>query len=161
MKLIGTWVLLLGFWTLLSGKFDLWHLGWGIGASFVVSVLSKELLFKERVRLIKRAGEIFHFLLYLLWLLKEILKANLHVAYLAWNPNMKELIDPRVIRFKTRLKDDFPKVIFANSITLTPGTITLLLEGDVYYVHAIDVPSALGLPGEMEERIKKVFETKP
>lgn len=159
MKLIGTWALLLGFWVLLSGKFDLWHLGWGIGASLVVSALGKGLLFKERLPLVKRVRETSCFLLYLLWLLKEIFKANLHVAYLVWNPRMKDLIDPRVIRFKTQLEGDLAKVTFANSITLTPGTITLLLEDDLYYVHAIDLPSALGLPGEMEERIKKVFET--
>lgn len=161
MKLIGTWVILFGFWILLSGKFDPWHLGWGIGASLVVSVLTKGLFFKESIPLTRRVRETFRFILYLPWLLKEIFKANLHVAYLAWNPRMKELIDPRVIRFKTRLKGDLPKVTFANSITLTPGTITLLLEEDLYYVHAIDLPSALGLPGEMEERIRKIFETGP
>ncbi len=161
MKLLGTWAILFGFWVLLSGKFDPWHLGWGIGASFVVSALGKGLLFRERLPLGKRVREISRFILYLFWLLKEIFKANLHVAYLVWNPRMKELIDPRVIRFKTQLKGDIPRVTFANSITLTPGTITLLLEDDLYYVHAIDLPSASGLPGEMEERIKKVFEPGP
>lgn len=157
MRFLVTSLLLFGFWLLLSGKLDLWHLSWGIGSVIVVSLLSNTLLFKAPLRVEEKAREVGNFLIYLWWLLKEIWKANLHVAYLAFHPRMKDLIDPRVIRFKTRLKKELALVCFANSITLTPGTITLLIKEGHFYVHAIDKPSREGLPGEMEIRVGKVF----
>jgi multicomponent Na+:H+ antiporter subunit E len=49
-------------------------------------------------------------------------------------------------------------VALANSITLTPGTITIRIEDDIFYVHAINRKAAEGLPGEMEDRLARVFE---
>jgi len=71
---------------------------------------------------------------------------------------MMELIDPRIIKFRSRLKSDLALVTFANSITLTPGTITVYisLDGD-FKVHAIDKASGEPLPGEMEARIARAF----
>ncbi len=157
MRFLLTFLILLGFWLILSGKFDLWHLCWGVGSAAVVSLLGSDLLFKGPLELREKAAEILGFLTYIPWLLKEIFFAALHVAYLAWHPRMGELIDPRVIRFRTKLKKDLSRVTFANSITLTPGTITLLIEGDHFYVHAIDRASAEGLPGEMERRAGRIF----
>ena len=78
--------------------------------------------------------------------------------YLVFHPRMMELIDPRIVRFDSKLKSDLARVTFANSITLTPGTITVNVSifGN-FAVHAIDAPSAELLPGEMEQRIAKVF----
>jgi multicomponent Na+:H+ antiporter subunit E len=71
---------------------------------------------------------------------------------------MMELIDPSIIRFQSKLKDDLPLVIFANSITLTPGTITVYVSVDGnFQVHAIDRKSGEPLPGEMETRIINAF----
>jgi multicomponent Na+:H+ antiporter subunit E len=70
---------------------------------------------------------------------------------------MKEKIDPRMVNFKTRLKSDVARVTLANSITLTPGTITVRVEGDVFTVHALSDKVASGLPGEMEDRIARIF----
>ncbi len=88
----------------------------------------------------------------------EIIKANLHVLYLAFHPRMMELIDPRIIKFQSKLKSNLALVTFANSITLTPGTITvdISVDGD-FKVHAIDKASGDPLPGEMERRIAKAF----
>jgi len=88
----------------------------------------------------------------------EIVKANLHVTYLVFHPRMMDLIDPRIIKFRSKLKSDMALVTFANSITLTPGTITVdvSLDGD-FKVHAIDKASGEPLPGEMEARIAKAF----
>jgi multicomponent Na+:H+ antiporter subunit E len=89
----------------------------------------------------------------------EIVKANIHVTYLVFHPRMMDLIDPRIIKFRSKkLKSDMALVTFANSITLTPGTITVdvSLDGD-FKVHAIDKASGDPLPGEMEARIAKTF----
>jgi multicomponent Na+:H+ antiporter subunit E len=70
---------------------------------------------------------------------------------------MMKLIDPGIIRFKSKLSDEMSHFIFANSITLTPGTITVYatVHGD-YAVHAIDKFCAESLPGEMERRVSKI-----
>ena len=63
-----------------------------------------------------------------------------------------------MVRFKTHLKTDFAKWVFANSITLTPGTVTIRIDDDEFYVHAISEYTAKGLEGEMEKRIAAVWE---
>ncbi len=72
---------------------------------------------------------------------------------------MIELINPKMIEFKSRLKSDVSRTTFANSITLTPGTITVYtgVMGK-FVVHCIDDKSGEGLPGEMEKKIAKVFD---
>jgi multicomponent Na+:H+ antiporter subunit E len=80
------------------------------------------------------------------------------VLYLCFHPRMKEKIDPQVIKFQSGLKSDLALVTFANSITLTPGTITVYTDRDGHFtVHAIDWKSASGLPGGMQDKIAKVF----
>ena len=97
------------------------------------------------------------FIRYLPWLLYQIFLANIHVMLLVFHPKMIKLIDPGIIRFKSKFNDEMSLFIFANSITLTPGTITVYVtvNGD-YAVHAIDKTCAESLPGEMEERVSKI-----
>jgi multicomponent Na+:H+ antiporter subunit E len=88
----------------------------------------------------------------------EITKANLHVMKLTLHPRMMDLIDPRIVKFRSKLKSDLALVTFANSITLTPGTITVSVSVDGgFKVHAIDKASGDPLPGEMEQRVAKAF----
>jgi len=156
MRYIYTFLIMFGFWILLSGKFDLFHLTLGVISSALVSFLSADLLmFKEGKN---RLATGIRFLIYLPWLLYQIVLSTLHVTFLALHPRMKDQIDPTIVTFKTKLKTNIAKVALANSITLTPGTITVRIEGQVFYVHAISRKAAAGLPGEMEDRLAKVFE---
>lgn len=141
---------------MLSGKFDLFHLTLGVLSSALVSFLSADLLmFKEgKNRLVTGV----RFLMYLPWLLYQIVLSTMHVTFLALHPRMKDQIDPTIVTFKTKLKTNIAKVALANSITLTPGTITVRIEDQVFYVHAISRKAAAGLPGEMEDRLARVFE---
>ena len=82
---------------------------------------------------LKKLGGMLH---YFFVLLVEIVKANIAVLKLVYR---RELPKPHMVRFKTGLKSDAMKVLVANSITLTPGTYTVVLEGDDYAVHALDV----------------------
>jgi multicomponent Na+:H+ antiporter subunit E len=67
-------------------------------------------------------------------------------------------IDPRVVTFKTMLKSDVARTALANSITLTPGTVTIDIVDDVFYVHAIaKEPADDLLEGAMERRIAHIF----
>ena len=95
---------------------------------------------------------------YIPWLLYQIFLANIHVMYLVLHPRMMELINPKIIRFDSRLKSDYSRTTFANSITLTPGTITVNVTVlGRFSVHCINTKAGEPLPGEMEKRIAKVF----
>lgn len=88
---------------------------------------------------------------YWAWLIGQIVTANIHVARLVLQP---QRIRPRVIRVPVPQKTSVAKVTYANSITLTPGTVTLQLETDFVEVHAIDDRSAAGVEdGSMAARV--------
>ena len=93
--------------------------------------------------------------IYLIWLAKEVVLANIAVARCVWQGN--ESVNPRVIKVKANQKTDLGIVIYANSITLTPGTVSIDLEGNDIIVHAINEDSANDLlTGEMDRRVCKV-----
>ena len=85
------------------------------------------------------------------WLLLEIIKSNLDVARAILSKDLK--IQPQLVRVKASQKTDMGRVIYANSITLTPGTITLDVRGDEFLVHALLDATADGVrSGEMDRR---------
>lgn len=143
-------------WIVLSGKFDILLLVLGAVSSFLVAYYFYDLLFPDFES--NYAGVFFRFMGYIPWLILEIIKANFHVLKICFHPGMKDLIDPQIIAFKTNLKSDIAIATLANSITLTPGTITVTASRDgVFRVHAIDRESAEALPGTMLEKVAKVF----
>lgn len=164
MYIILTFLVLFGTWIVMSGKFDLFHLALGVLSSGLVALLSHDLLFAERQRYHgNRFSEILRFCRYSLWLFWQIVLANIHVTILALSPKaLIREIDPHIITFRTRLKTDFAKFVLANSITLTPGTVTIRVHGDLFYVHAISRKAAGDLASEsvneMERRVAWVFE---
>jgi multisubunit Na+/H+ antiporter MnhE subunit len=93
---------------------------------------------------------------YIVWLLREIAIANWQVLKIVLDPKLP--IDPAVIRFRSGLQTDLGKTTLANSITLTPGTITVQVDGDEFVVHALvgGEPVVAGLK-EMEDRIKRAL----
>lgn len=99
----------------------------------------------------------FRLLLYFPWLAIEVVKSGLHVTRLILHPRMP--ISPRLIPCKVALRDPAGLVLLGNSITLTPGTITVEIKPDALLVHAIDSYSAESvLTGTMERRVAQVFE---
>lgn len=157
LPMIATFVLMAAVWVVLSGKFDPFHLSLGAISCALVAWLSSDLLFPTTQSAVFRWFWL-RFLLYLPWLMWEIVKANIWVLYITFHPRMMRKINPQIIRFQSRLKSKIALVTFANSITLTPGTITVDVDMDGNFtVHAIDDKSAAGLPGAMEEKIAKVF----
>ncbi len=154
---ILTFVILFLLWIVFSGRFDGFHITLGLISSAIVAAFSGDLMFPSR-----ESRGIFTLWLrlstYIPWLLYQIFLANLHVMYLVFHPKMKELINPQIIEFDSRLKSDYARTTFANSITLTPGTITVnaTVLGR-FSVHCIDDKSAQSLPGDMELKIVKVF----
>lgn len=152
-----TFLLLFALWMTLSGFFDAFHLTLGVICCGLVTWWSGDLLFEERTvslgGLLRRGIGMVGYLCWLLW---QIVLSNIHLLKLSLG-DMKE-VSPRIVEFRTHLKTDFGKYLLANSITITPGTITLKIIGDVFYVHAISAAAAAGLDGSMERRIAAVVE---
>ena len=154
---ITTFIIMIGFWLIFSGKFDLFHLSLGFVSCLLVAYFSSDLLFPSGLK----AGFLacwIRFAWYVPWLLYQILLANLYLLRLSFHPRLMELIDPHIIEFDSRLESDISRTTFANSITLTPGTITVNVSVmGRFTVHCIDAHSGEPLPGEMERQIARVF----
>ncbi|MBT8328358.1 MAG: Na+/H+ antiporter subunit E [Desulfofustis sp.] len=152
-----TFLICFATWIILSGRLDFFHLGLGVIACAIVARLSSTKLISRRgIENLPRQW--FLFVCYVPWLLYQVFLANLHVMSLAFNPRLIEVIDPKIIRFKSKLTRPMSLFIFANSITLTPGTITVFVSitGE-FTVHVIDEYSGLSLPGEMEEKVAELM----
>ena len=94
-------------------------------------------------------------LLYWPWLLWQIIKSNLDVARIIVDPKLP--ISPTVIRIKAPQRTNLARVIYANSVTLTPGTVTTYLKGHVMEVHGLTREAADAiLEGEMSRRVAQL-----
>ena len=151
-------ILLWLFFVLLSGRLTLEI------ALFGAAVAGLALLFACRYAdwSLKREKEFLlrlpRLLVYGLYLLKEIAKANLTTLRRVYS---RHEVEPAIVTFLTPLKQEWARVLLANSITLTPGTITLLLKDGELTVHCLDRSDAGSLEGsDMEARIAKLEDAK-
>ncbi len=159
-RAVVKYLLLMGTWLVWSGVPD-WD-GEHIPLTVVFGLFSCALVvfFSERMRAaedLEGAGLAFwgRQLLYLPWLMKEIVLSNWDVAKVIVSPGLP--IRPRLLRVLCTQQSDLAKVIYANSITLTPGTITLDIRGNTLLVHALTRGSAEGLlTGEMDQRVTRL-----
>jgi len=139
------------FWLLLSGHYAPLYIALGaLSAAFVALVNRDDESVSDLLRCFPRLA------VYVPWLLKEIVVANLQVARIILHPRLP--IDPVVLRFTPPLSGDLAQTLLGNSITLTPGTITLDIEGDEFVVHALTARAGRDLvEGSMAARVKAVF----
>lgn len=112
------------------------------------SIKKEKLLYQKCFFLIK----------YVAILITEIVKANITVIHMILTT--KEQMEPIIVRFHTRLKSESSRVLLANSITLTPGTITVSLEGDEYLVHCLDKSLAEGMEDSIFVKMLEEMEAK-
>lgn len=139
-----------GLWLLLSGHYVPLLLGLGVLSVLLVVTIAL------RMDVLDREGHPIHLtpkaLVYWSWLVWQIVKSNINVARRILNPRMP--ISPTVIRLKASQKSELGKVIYANSITLTPGTVSINVKGDQIEVHALTKEAAQELRrGEMDRRV--------
>jgi multicomponent Na+:H+ antiporter subunit E len=132
-----TFILLFGFWLLLSGRLDVLHLGFGLVCSFLVALVSHDLLMKGSRGTFSRFGIVIRLIPFIGWLVYQIILANIQVARIVINPKMP--LRPGIVRFKSKLIGDVAQTTLANSITLTPGTMTLDIVGGDYYIHCLAI----------------------
>jgi multicomponent Na+:H+ antiporter subunit E len=146
-KKVSAFVILLVFWVLLAWPFspappprtglmvDWGMLGVGVLLVALVAVLTSG-KYPHREWLLNPA-RLFWLLLYVPYFLYYCVKANLDVAYRVVHPDMP--IHPGIVKVRTKLKTKLAKTFLANSITLTPGTLTVDIAGEDLYVHWINV----------------------
>ena len=152
MKRVAVFLVLLAFWLILSGHYDLFHVGFGVLSAALVTGLSSDLLSLGG----RETGlSVWRFIAYLPWLLYQVVLANFHVVYLILWPSQ---LRPQIIRFRTQLRSELARTTLGNSITLTPGTVTMDIQGDEFVVHAVSDKVAQDLlTGAMEKRVARVF----
>lgn len=158
-------ILLFGFWLIMSGIWQIKFLLVGFAASLIIAWITRPLLRVPSETVPNKSYMVFNLpylklLAYVPWLLWEIIKANIDVVKLVLDPKMP--IQPMIVTFKKPMSNPVAHVFLANSITLTPGTVTVDLKDGVYHVHAITEKAARSLvpvdgEGEMPRRIGELF----
>lgn len=149
------YVLFLLAWIIFNGNITLEIFIFGVVIAAVMLAFMCKFMdysLKKELNVYKKS---IWFLAYAILLLREIVKANLTIIPKILT--VEEEMDPIIVKFRTSLKSDFTRMLLANSITLTPGTITVSLEGDEYTIHCLDTSLAEGLESsDFEKALKKL-----
>jgi multicomponent Na+:H+ antiporter subunit E len=161
MKYITLFILSFIFWLLLTFDFSVSNLIVGVVASIITALFFGKFFITNVYKLLQ-PRRYFWFIVYLFIFIWECLKANLDVAYRVLHPAMP--IRPGIVKVKTTLKSDMAKMLLANSITMTPGTISVDIIDDYLYIHWIYIRSEdpeVYTPiiiGAFEKYIKRIIE---
>jgi multicomponent Na+:H+ antiporter subunit E len=158
LHLLGAILVLFGFWLLLSGHYAPFLVTAGLACAVAAA------LFTRRMQLLDREGHPLHLAPravagYWPWLLKEIVKSGWVVSKIILHPRLP--ISPTLVRVTPSQKTDVGRVIYANSITLTPGTISLEVSRREILVHALTREGAHDLAGGAMDRHVTAFEKAP
>ena len=154
-------LVLFGLWLVLSPKRDLFHLTLGGLAACVIALLSARLVAQpppiaEPNGLTLLRVPWHRVAIYLPWLGVQIVIASLHVAYVVLHPRLP--VSPRVLTLRARYPHTLARLTLANSITLTPGTVTLDVDGDEFLVHALTEAGGRELEhGTMPDRVSTLY----
>ncbi len=150
-NILVAFFLLLATWFLLNGKYDLVTLGIGVLIALFISIIfcSKCEIFSEMNFSPKG---IMYFIAYIFVFLVELIKSNLDVAKRVIAPSLP--IKPGIVEVETKLKSKLGRMILANSITLTPGTLTVKVENDTFFIHCINVEHT-DVEGATKDIVKK------
>jgi len=151
-KTISTFIMVWVPWILLTG-FELNEMALGAVVALILSVvISKQLDYEFNVYSIPKA---FKFIfIYIPIFIIELIKANIDVAYRVINPKLP--INPGFVKIPTEIKSEYGRLILANSITLTPGTLSMDVDEENVYIHWIDVKGTTS--EEYQQNVSASFE---
>lgn len=161
MRYLALFILTFLFWLLLTFNLSAGNLVAGVVAAGITALLFSKYFFSNVVKFIQ-PQRYFWLVVYLFIFTWECIKANFDVAYRVLHPSMP--IKPGIVSVKMNLQSDFAKTMLANSITMTPGTISVDIADDILYVHWIYVSStdpqvySQKIAGRFEKYIKKIFD---
>lgn len=130
-------------WIIFNGQLTLEIALFGVGISAVMYWFICKFFdysIKREVINIKLFGYVIKYVVVLVW---EIIKANIQVIKMIGTSRYE--LEPALLTFHIELKTESARVLLANSITLTPGTITVALDGDEYMVHCLDKSFGVGI----------------
>ena len=152
MKRVSLAIVLMAVWLLLSGHFDGLFVSLGaVSVALSIWAAARMKVVDPEGHPIQIAGRVFT---YFPWLFKEIIKSNIDVARRVLSPSLP--IGPRVFTVTASQKTAVGQTIYANSITLTPGTVTIDVRGTELEVHALTEASADGIrSGAMDRRVTR------
>lgn len=163
---IVTFVLCYAFWILLTWSFAGQELIMGAVVSLAVALFSAMFFIHEKPARLLNPRRLGSLIVYVFVFLGELIKANVDMARRCFGGCRK--VNPGVIKVPVDLDGDYAEAMLANSITLTPGTITLDIaqqgEQTYYYIHWIDVTETDGekageiIKGRMEKWIRRIWE---
>ncbi len=127
---------LMGVWMILNNslRMEIWLSG-GIVSLFLAVLLCRTCAVFQDIRLTPKA--FLYTGIYLFVFIIELVKANFDIAMRVISPSLP--INPGIIRAKTSLKSKMARLILTNSITLTPGTLTVDIIGDTLYIHCVHI----------------------
>lgn len=158
-KYIILFVTLFLFWLVLSSSFAIESVIIGIVASIAVTIYSKDIVFAEEETSLYNFSGLIELVRFVWHLIVEVIKANIGVVKIVLDPSLP--ISPRfvVVPIPDNLKKNFNKVLYANAITLTPGTLTVDILEEGYLIHALNEDAANGVKGSvLEKYVMKVEE---
>ena len=147
MRLLFWTVLLFVMWLILTANLQMANILIGLVVSFSISLLYIKLFTHKAFEFISP----FWLGVYLWILLKNLIISNLRITKRTLSKDMK--LSPAIVAVKTNLESDWKKLLLANSITLTPGTLTLDIKEDMLFIHVIEYHE-----GSDKESITKEFE---
>jgi len=153
MKYFATFLVLFGSYLLLSG-ISLDEVIVGAIVSLILTILITNMVeyrvdWKLPIRLI------LFLLIYVPVFVLELIKSNLNVAVRVLHPKLP--IHPGFVKVKTSLNGDFQKLLLANSITLTPGTLSVDMDGEYLYIHTVDVTSAEAKAAKIGAKFERII----
>jgi multicomponent Na+:H+ antiporter subunit E len=161
MRYVVFFILSLVFWLLITFKITVPNIIVGSVAALICTLFFAKYYFTSVGKFLQ-PKRWFWLIIYLAVFIWECIKANFDVAYRVLHPRMP--IKPGIVKVRTTLKSEFAKMLLANSITMTPGTLTVDIIGDDFYIHWIYVRSQdpevyTGMIiGAFEKYIKKIVE---
>lgn len=159
--LTGMVVVLFAFWMVMSGRTETKFIVYGVLTAAVVSWITYPLLLVPNKDNSKRyfvfGVSMPKFIGYFFWLMWQLVLANVDVLLATTSQEMA--IDPKIVRFYFRADNPMATVVLANSITLTPGTVTVNVTDDgLYEIHALTPGAASGvLDGSMQKKVAEVY----
>jgi multicomponent Na+:H+ antiporter subunit E len=161
MKRIVLFIVTLVLWVLLTWTVDWQSLLVGMLASLLVTILFGN-LFIQNPKKFLQINRWFWFFCYIFLFLWECIKANFDVAYRVLHPMMP--IKPGIVKIKSSLKSDLAKTFLANSLTMQPGTLTVDIDGEYFFIHWIYVRetevsnASQKITGKFEFLLAKIFD---
>ncbi|BDR67066.1 hypothetical protein K144313037_11320 [Clostridium tetani] len=142
------------FWLILAQRFTLETVILGYVISYSIFKFNKKTLCINNRNINLKKGK--YILTYCFCLVKEVFKSNFHVAKIILSPKMN--ISPKIVTFETKIRSNFLRTILANSITLTPGTLTVELQDNSLTVHCLEESNIHELKDSDFEKILLKFE---